>query len=150
MGELIGTATTNKTGLLSSVDYNRFSSFGFPTESGKFTHLFNLRQFSHAAFYLKFGDTATNTKESVSLIDVNNRSQGSLSVIVISQNIHNIVEPNLYARHTDDNYIEIYVKQIETTYPIIKFALLFAPESWEFTLKGTVSNISESELTKIL
>lgn len=150
MGGLLGKATTEKDGLMSKDIYSRIESYGIATQSGKFTHLFNLKLYAQGCFYLKFGDT-TNNNICISFIDINNRSNGGSVAVVLSRIIMNqTVTANLYAKKQSDNSIDVYVKQIVNTYPVLKLSWVFAPEEWDWTYVGKVSDVSESELTKIV
>ena len=105
---------------------------------------------TNSCFYLKFGDTANSYKISICIIDLNNRSQGSLLVISNKIAISERIPVNLYAKRNENNSIDVFVKQEVTTYPIVKFCWIHSPEDWNWTYVGTVSEVSESELTKIL
>ena len=150
MGGLIGTATTEKKGLMSKEIYSRIESYGITTQSGKFTHLFNLKLFAQGCAYIKFGDI-TNNNASIFIVDINNRSNGSsVSVVLSKTTINGNLTANLYARRKSDSSIDVFVKQIVTTYPTLKFSWIFAPEEWNWTYVGQVSDVSESDLTKIV
>lgn len=150
VGGLIGTATTEKKGLMSKDIYRRIESYDITTQSGKFTHLFNLKLFAQGCAYIKFGDT-TNNNVSIFIVDINNRSNGSsVSVALSKTTINGNLTANLYARRNSDSSIDVFVKQTVTTYPILKFSWIFAPEEWNWTYVGQVSDVSESELTKIV
>jgi hypothetical protein len=150
VGGLIGTATTEKNGLMSKDIYRRIESYDITTQSGKFTLLFNLKLFAQGCAYIKFGDT-TNNNASTFIVDINNRSNGSsVSVILSKTTINGNLTANLYARRNSDSSIDVFVKQVVTTYPVLKLSWVFAPEEWEWTYVGKVSDVSESELTKIV
>ena len=150
VGGLIGTATTEKNGLMSKDIYRRIESYDITTQSGKFTHLFNLKLFAQGCAYIKFGDT-TNNNASIFIVDINNRSNGSsVSVVLSKTTINGNLTANLYARRNSDSSIDVFVKQVVTTYPILKLSWVFAPEEWGWTYVGKVSDVSESELTKIV
>ena len=130
--------------------YSRIESYGITTQSGKFTHLFNLKLYAQGCAYIKFGDI-TNKNVSIFIVDINNRSNGGSVFVVLSRIIMDqTVTANLYAKKQSDNSIDVYVKQIVTTYPVLKLSWVFAPEEWNWTYVGKVSDVSESELTKIL
>lgn len=150
MGGLIGNADASKNGLMSTDIYKSIISYSPSTQSGKFTHLFNLAQYMQGCFYVKFGDTSNNTKISSCIIDLNNRSQGSVSVMLSKLTIKDSIPVNLYAKRNENNSIDVFIKQDVTNYPIIKFCWIHYPETWSWTYVGTVSEVSESELTKIL
>lgn len=150
MGGLIGTATTEKNGLMSKDIYRRIESYNITTQSGKFTLLFNLKLYAQGCAYINFGDT-TSTNNSIFIVDINNRSNGGSVFVVLSKTIINgNLTANLYARKKPDNSIDVFVKQTVTTYPILKFSWVFAPEDWTWTYVGQVSDVSESDLTKIV
>lgn len=149
MGGLLPVADASKNGLMSTDIYKSIISYSPSTQSGKFTHLFNLGQYTQGCFYVKFGDT-TNGKISSCIIDLNNRSQGSVSVVLSKLIIKESITANLYAKRNENNSIDVFIKQDVTNYPIIKFCWIHYPESWNWTYFGTVSEVSESELTKIL
>lgn len=93
----------------------------------------------------------TTNNVSIFIVDINNRSNGSSVFVVLSRIIMNqTVTANLYAKKQSDQSIDVYVKQIVTTYPVLKLSWVFAPEEWNWTYVGKVSDVSESELTKIL
>ena len=150
MGGLIGTATSSKNGLMSSYLYTYVSSYQPTSQSNKFTHLFTLTLYSHVCFYLKFGNVTSTYKGNCSIIDLQNRSAGdSVSVVVGKVEIFsNQLEVNLYARKRSDNSIDVFVKQIEVDYASVKLACIFNSGGWTYV--GVVSDVSESELTKIL
>ena len=150
VGELLPVADASKNGLMSKDFYKANASYVPSTNSGKLTHLFNLKQYAQGCFYLKFGDTTNSNKISICIIDLNNRSQGSLSVISNKIAISERIPVNLYAKRNENNSIDVFVKQEVTTYPIVKFCWIHSPEDWNWTYVGTVSEVSESELTKIL
>ena len=130
--------------------YSRIESYGITTQSGKFTHLFNFKLFAQGCAYIKFGDM-TNNNVSIFIVDINNRSNGSsVSVILSKTTINGNLTANLYARRNSDSSIDVFVKQIVTTYPTLKFSWIFAPEEWNWTYVGQVSDVSESDLTKIV
>ena len=150
VGELIGTATKEKDGLMSKKIYRRIESYDITTQSGKFTLLFNLKLYAQGCAYIKFGDT-TNTNASIFIVDINNRSNGSSVSVALSKTIINgNLTANLYARKKSDSSIDVFVKQTVTNYPVLKFSWVFAPEEWNWTYVGQVSDVSESELTKIV
>lgn len=150
MGGLIGTATREKKGLMSKEIYSRIESYGITSQSGKFTHLFNLKLYAQGCAYIKFGDTTSNNVSSF-IIDINNRSNGGSVFVVLSKiTINGNLTADLYARRYSDGSIDVFVKQIVTTYPTLKFSWIFAPEEWNWTYVGKVSDVSESELTKIV
>ena len=149
MGGLLPVADASKNGFMTSDIYKAIGSYTPSTESAKFTHLFNLRLFSVGCFYLKFGNTSTNN-ESSCIIDINNRSQTTLSVVLSAIKINATLSPNLYAKLKSDQSIDVFIKQLETPYPLLKFSWIHCPSGWEYTYVGTVSDVSESELTKIL
>ena len=150
VGGLLPVADASKNGLMSKDFYKANASYVPSTNSGKLTHLFNLKQYAQGCFYLKFGDTANSYKISICIIDLNNRSQGSLLVISNKIAISERIPVNLYAKRNENNSIDVFVKQEVTTYPIVKFCWIHSPEDWNWTDVGTVSEVSESELTKIL
>ena len=150
MGGLIGTATTEKNGLMSKDIYRRIESYDITTQSGKFTLLFNLKLYAQGCAYIKFGDT-TNNNASIFIVDINNRSNaGSVYVVLSKITINGNLTANLYARINTDSSIDVFVKQVVTTYPVLKLSWVFAPKEWEWTYVGKVSDVSESELTKIV
>lgn len=150
MGGLIGTATTEKKGLMSNDIYRKIESYDITTQSGKFTLLFNLKLFAQGCAYIKFGDT-TNDNASIFIVDINNRSNGSsVSVCLSKTTINGKLTANLYARRKSDGSIDVFVKQVVTTYPVLKLSWVFAPEEWNWTYVGQVSDVSESDLTKIV
>lgn len=150
VGGLLPVADASKNGLMSN-DFYRANNFYYTSsESGKFTHLFNLKQFAQGCFYLKFGDTADSSKISIGFIDLNNRSQGVISTALSKIAITEKIPMNLYAKRKEDNSIDVFVKQEATTYPVIRFCWIHSPEYWNWTYVGTSSEVSESELTKIL
>lgn len=150
VGGLLPVADASKNGLMSKDIYRRIESYNITTQSGKFTHLFNLKLYAQGCAYIKFGDITTNNV-SIFIVDINNRSNGSSVFVVLSRIIMNqTVTANLYAKKQSDQSIDVYVKQIVTTYPVLKLSWVFAPEEWNWTYVGKVSDVSESELTKIL
>ena len=147
---LIGTATTEENGLMSKDIYRRIKSYNITTQSGKFTLLFNLKLYAQGCAYIKFGDT-TNNNASIFIVDINNRSSGSSVSVALSKTIINgNLTANLYVRKKSDDSIDVFVKQTVTTYPVLKFSWVFAPEDWTWTYVGQVSDVSESDLTKIV
>ena len=150
VGGLLPVADASKNGLMSKDFYKANASYVPSTNSGKLTHLFNLKQYAQGCFYLKFGDTPNSYKISICIIDLNNRSQGSLFGISNKITISERIPVNLYAKRNENNSIDVFVKQEVTTYPIVKFCWIHSPEDWNWTYVGTVSEVSESELTKIL
>lgn len=149
MGGLIGEATRDKDGLISSELYSYVSSYSVGSQSGKFTHLFKIGLYQHVCFYLKFGSVTSTYLSNCSIIDLQNRSASSLSVIVGKTTIFsNQLEPNLYVRKNPDNSIDVFVKQVTADYPTVRLSLIFCSGGWSYV--GTVSDVSESELTKIL
>lgn len=150
VGGLLPVADASKNGLMPK-DFYRANNFYYTSsKSGKFTHLFNLKQFAHGCFYLKFGDTADSSKISIGFIDLNNRSQGVISTALSKIAMTEKIPMNLYAKRKEDNSIDVFVKQEATTYPVIRFCWIHSPEDWNWTYVGTSSEVSESELTKIL
>ena len=147
---LIGTATTEENGLMSKDIYRIIKSYNITTQSGKFTLLFNLKLYAQGCAYIKFGDT-TNNNASIFIVDINNRSSSSSVSVALSKTIINgNLTANLYVRKKSDDSIDVFVKQIVTTYPVLKFSWVFAPEDWTWTYVGQVSDVSESDLTKIV
>lgn len=143
-------ADASKNGLMPQNIYQAINSYRPSTESGKFTHLFNIGQYIQGCFYIKFGNTSDGYKMSICIIDLNNRSTGSPSVILSKITIRENIPMNLYVKRKDNNSIDVFIKQEVTNYPIIRFCWIHSPEYWEWTYVGTVSEVSESELTKIL
>ena len=149
MGGLIGEATKEKDGLISSELYSYVSSYAVGSQSGKFTHLFRIGLYQHVCFYLKIGNVTSTYLSNSSIIDLQNRSVSSVSVVVGKTTIFsNGLEANLYARKNSDGSIDVFVKQVTADYPTIKLSLIFCSGIWSYV--GTVSDVSESELTKIL
>ena len=149
MGGLIGVATPSKSGLISSELYSYVSSYSPSTQSGKFTHLFKIGLYQHVCFYLKFGSVTSTYLSNCSIIDLQNRSASSISVILGNITIFsNELEPNLYVRKNSDNSIDVFVKQIIAEYPTVRLSLIFCSGGWSYS--GVVSDVSESELTKVI
>lgn len=149
VGGLIGTATPSKNGLISSELYSYVSSYAPATQSGKFTHLFKIELYHHVCFYLKFGSVTSTYLSNCSIIDLQNRSASSLSVIIGKITIFsNQLEPNLYVRKNSDNSIDVFVKQVIADYPMVRLSLIFCSGGWSYS--GKVSDVSESELTKVI
>ena len=149
MGGLIGTATSSKDGLISSNLYSYVSSYAPATQSEKFTHLFKLDLYQHVCIYLKIGSVTSTYLSNSSIIDIQNRSASSVSVIVGKTTIFsNQLEPNLYVRKNSDSSIDVFVKQVTADYPTVRLSLIYCSGGWLYS--GKVSNVSESELTKIL
>ena len=150
VGELIGTATSSKDGLMSSNLYTYVSSYQLPSQQNKFTHLFTLNLYSHVCFYLKLGNVTSTYLCNCSIIDLQNRSAGdSVDVVVGKVAIFsNQLEANLYVRKNSNNSIDVFVKQVDVQYASMKLACIFNSGGWTYV--GAVSDVSESELTKIL
>lgn len=150
VGGLIGTATSLKDGLMSSNLYTYVSSYQPPSQVNKFTHLFTLTLYSHVCFYLKLGNVTSTYLCNCSIIDLQNRSAGdSVGVVVGKVEIFsNQLEGNLYARKNSNNSIDVFVKQVDQQYAAVKLACIFVSGGWTYV--GAVSDVSESELTKIL
>lgn len=149
VGGLIGTATSSKDGLISSNLYSYVSSYSPASQSGKFTHLFKLNLYQHVCFYLKIGNVTSTYLSNCSIIDLQNRSAATVSVISGYITIFsNQLELSLYVRKNSDSSIDVFVKQVTADYLTVKLSLIFCSGGWSYS--GKVSDVSESELTKVI
>lgn len=135
---------------MSSRLYTYVSNYLPATQSGKFTHLFKIDLYQHVCFYLKFGSVTSTYAANCSIYDLQNRSAGgNISVVVGKTTIFSsYLDENLYARLNSDKSIDVFVQQVTTAYPGIELSLIYCSGGWSYS--GEVSDISESDLTKIL
>lgn len=148
MGGLIPEATTNQKGLMTPYLAALTVTYSVNVKSGDFVKLFNVRQFGFGTFQLFAGDYVSNNPSTLynAFITVNNRSQGSLSLVVSGIKTTSAI---IYCKRNSDNGVDVYAKMPNATYVACNLSWFLQNSNYHLTTIMTVDNsVTESELTK--
>ena len=81
---------------------------------------------------------------------LNNRSQGSLSVMTKKIITTDSSQYTIYAKYNSDNSIDVYFKGYNDAYVTLEYFWLIRPESYKVTVYNAVDDtITESNLSAI-
>lgn len=147
---LLPEATKDKKGLM-PINFSKFLIDNiFPNvERNKLYKAFNLKQYGLGVLVLLYG-SVTNKNINTVMFLLNNRSQGSLSVITKKIITTDSSQYTIYAKYNSDNSIDVYFKGYNDAYVTLEYFWLIRPESYKVTVYNAVDDtITESNLSAI-
>ena len=146
--ELMPQVSDESAGLYPSNLYRIYRPYGLMNlPMNKFAKLFKLHQYAFVVVLIEIGPVHIPNMMNVSMLLLNNRSQGSLSIPL--KKMFDSGQDAIYAKYdSTDNSADIYLKTPNENYMSSHFSILIADNP--ITIYNTIDDsVTEGDLTKI-